>query len=530
MNHEAHTADDVLHAEVVAFLGAPATHGVAVTRVDRVDTHGAIVFLAGDDVYKIKRNVCYSYMDFSTLELRQRACARELEINRPQAPDIYLGVVAITRELGGGLAIGGSGMPVEWAVHMRRFGDDALLSRVAEQRGIDTPLARALADVVHVYHSDAPAVHVREPRARLACILAELADELAKPALGVAPSEVRQLISACELRLDAVASLLERRSGAGFVRRCHGDLHLGNIVFWQGRPTPFDAIEFDETLATIDTLYDLAFLLMDLDQRGQRTAANIVLNRYVWRSRDVLDLEGLAVMPLFLGLRAGIRAMVLLQRAALRAQPPSESDHTVAQSYLQAAIAYLAPDPPRLIAVGGLSGTGKSTLAAALAPMFAPAPGALHLRSDLERKSLLGAGETERLPASSYTSQGNQRVYDVLLNKARVALAAGHSVIVDAVYLAAEERNALQQLAFDLRVPFSGLWLNAPEEVMVHRVAGRTNDASDATPDVVRRQIATQGREGGGAWVTIEAGGSAEDTLRAAREILGASPYPNRCH
>lgn len=522
MSGETFTADAPLQAEVIAFLETAATHGVGIMRVERIDTHGAIVFLAGDFVYKIKRNVRYSYMNFSTLELRRRACLRELEINRPQAPGIYLGVVAITREMDGSLALDGSGMPVEWAVHMRRFGAADLLSRVAERQGIDAILARAIADVIHVYHSGAPQHQAGDARARLARIVEDLAEGLATPALGFSQSEIRQLTSACTIRLEAVGPLLQRRSSAGLVRRCHGDLHLGNIVLWQDRPTLFDAIEFDEALATIDTLYDLAFLLMDLDQRGQRTAANVVLNRYLWRTQEFLDLEGLAALPLFLGLRAAIRAMVLAQRAALGGNHIAGNDRAAAEAYLNAATGYLAPAPPRLIAVGGLSGTGKSTLAAALAPMIAPAPGALHLRSDLERKSMLGVEETERLAASCYTPELNGRVYGVLLRKARLALAAGHSVVVDAVYLAEGERSGLEQLARDIGVPFAGLWLVAPEATMVQRVAARTKDASDATPDVVRRQLDWHGRASKGAWVTIDAGGSAEDTLRAARKVIDA--------
>lgn len=520
MSGEAHNVDDASQTDVVEFLGAAETHGVGVTRVARIETHGAIVFLAGHHAYKIKRSVRYSYMDFSTLEQRRRACLRELEINRPQAPDIYLGVVPITREPDGGLSISGKGEPVEWAVHMRRFSDDALLSCFAVRQDIDATLAREIADVVHAYHRSAPVDHAGEPRIQFNRIVEELVEAIGAPALGFSGDEVRQLASATVARLDAVASLLERRSKAGFVRRCHGDLHLGNIVLWQGKPTLFDAIEFDEALATIDTLYDIAFLLMDLDQCGQSIAANVILNRYLWRSQEVLDLDGLAAMPLFLGLRAAIRAMVLSQRAVLRGEPSAGSSIGPARQYLQAAIGYLAPAPPRLIAVGGLSGTGKSTLAAALAPTIAPTPGALHLRSDLERKSLLGAEETARLPASGYTPGINAQVYDVLLKKARMALAAGHGVIVDAVYLAEDERNAIEQVARDLNVPFGGLWLTAPEEVMVQRVARRSNDASDATPDVVRRQLEWRGRASAAAWVTIDAGGSAQDTLRAARAVI----------
>ena len=366
MSEAVHTVDDAQRAEVEAFLGATTTYGAEVTSVERVETHGAMVFLAGDNAYKIKRPVRYSYMDFSTLELRRRALVREYEINRPHAPAIYLGVVAITRGPDGSLAIGGNGEPVEWAVHMRRFDDEALLSRVAERHGIDKALARDIADVVHRYHRSAAVERHSDPRSRLRHIIDELSDALAAPELGFAGDDVRRLTSLCRARLDAITPMLHRRANAGMVRRCHGDLHLGNIVLWHGQPTLFDAIEFDETIATIDTLYDLAFLLMDLDRRGQRAAANVVLNRYLWRTQGQLDLEGLAALPLFLALRAGIRAMVLAQRATLRS---AHHDHE-ASCYLSAATAYLDPVTPQLIAVGGLSGTGKSTLAAALAPSF----------------------------------------------------------------------------------------------------------------------------------------------------------------
>ena len=194
-----------------------------------------------------------------------------------------------------------------------------------------------------------------------------------------------------------------------------------------------------------------------------------------------------------------------------------------ATAYLRAAIDYIAPLPPQLIAVGGLSGTGKSTLAAALAPSIAPTPGAVHLRSDLERKVLLGAAETERLPATAYTPEVNARVYDVLRRKARTVLAAGHSVIVDAVFLRDAERDGLQQVAHDQGVRFAGLWLTAPAEVMVRRVTERTNDASDATPDVVRRQIEWQGRAAATAWSVIDASRTTADTLHDANDVIGMS-------
>jgi predicted kinase len=291
-------------------------------------------------------------------------------------------------------------------------------------------------------------------------------------------------------------------------------------VLWRGQPVLFDAIEFDEELATVDTLYDLAFLLMDLNRRGQRPAANVILNRYLWQSGDPLDLEGLAALPLFLGLRAAIRTMVTVQRALLEQDATAIRDVEIARGYLRAALAYLTPAPPRLIAVGGLSGTGKSTLAAALAPEVGPAPGAVHLRSDLERKSLFGVAETVRLAPEHYTPVTSAEVYGILHRKARTALAAGHAVIVDAVFAKPEERAAIEVVAAGLGTPFLGLWLTATPDHLLARVAQRSGDASDATPGVVRQQLGWQIGALSSRWTEIEASGSPADTCARASERL----------
>jgi predicted kinase len=289
-------------------------------------------------------------------------------------------------------------------------------------------------------------------------------------------------------------------------------------VLWRGRPVLFDAIEFDEALATIDTLYDLAFLLMDLDRRGQLEAANAVLNRYLWRSGAEIDLDGLAALPLFLGLRAAIRAMVTAERAGQEEGVASARDRDTARALLAAAGAYLAPSGPQLVAIGGLSGTGKSTLGRALAPGTGPVPGAVHLRSDLERKSLRGAGETTRLGPDAYTRAAGEEVYAVLRAKARHVLAAGHAAIVDAVFAEAGERAAIEAVAAELRVPFRGLWLEAAPGVLLQRVEGRIGDASDATGAVLRLQLAGDTGALTPRWSRIDAGGSAAATLARARE------------
>lgn len=478
--------DDQTHAEVLSLLRDPARWPGRPEQVDEIATHGALVFMAGDSVLKIKRPVRLPYLDFSTLEARQRVTAREIEINRPHAPDIYVDQVAITREDDGRLAIGGTGTPVEWAVRMRRFPQEALLSNVVWRSGIDDALARALATMAAGYHRSAPrSTEPDDPFPRIAGSVLET--------LRAAPDErVRAWTRRVEARVAAAlatsAVVRRRRAAGGHVRRCHGDLHLGNIVLANGLPVPFDAIEFDERLATVDTLYDIAFLLMDLQRRGARRAANIVLGHYLWLTGEQADLEGLAALPVFLGVRALIRAMVALDRA--RAGAPGEGDpigHVV--DTLTFALGLLSPPRPHLLAIGGLSGTGKTTLAADLAPTFGAAPGALHLRSDLERKRLAGIGMLDRLPAEAYTPGAASAVYTRLLDRARVALEAGHSVVVDAVFAGSDERCRLARVAAGAGAGFTGLWLEAAPDTLRSRVAARTGDASDATVDVVDRQL-----------------------------------------
>ena len=301
-------SDDPQHA-VLEFLAASASHGG--TPVTRIDTHAASVFLAGERALKIKRAVRFPFLDYSTLEKRKAACQAEIEVNRPFAPAIYRGVVAITRGPDG-LAIGGSGAPVEWAVEMRRFDEAKTLDHLAERGGIDERLADALGRAVAKAHAAAPAGSgfVEE----LDEVIAQNDAELRACDLFETP-QVVVLSAATRTAFARVRPLLEQRERAGLVRRCHGDLHLGNIVLLEGQPTLFDAIEFDPRIATGDVLYDLAFLLMDLIERGLGAAANIVFNRYLTETRRDDDLDALAALPLFLSLRAAIRAKVTAARA-----------------------------------------------------------------------------------------------------------------------------------------------------------------------------------------------------------------------
>lgn len=486
-------------AEIFAFLADPATYwrqketgsgdSNGVTRVDRIDTHGAVVFLAGPDVYKVKRAVCFPFMDFSSLEKRHAACEHEIVVNRRNAPEFYLGTEPIRRDAAGLHLGGGQGAIVEWAVHLRRFDETQTFDRLADRGELDLGLMASLAETIAVAHAHAPvggngATRMLERR------LEDTLDALASATDVFPADDVVALRRRCVALFAEVVPVLEAREKTGRVRLCHGDLHLRNIALYEGRPILFDAIEFDDSIATCDILYDFAFVLMDLWQRGLQLHASRLFNLYLWRIReDEPALEGLVTLPLFLALRAAIRARVT---AALCQFAPEACGDRIAeaQRFFVAAQDFIRIRPVCLVAVGGLSGSGKSTLAQDIAPSLGRAPGGVHLRSDIERKRLFNVDVGETLPDEAYRPEITLQVYERLRHLAMIALRAGQSVIVDAVHAKPEERDALAALAAQINVPFSGFWLDAPAEVLVARVAARTNDASDAKAATVRIQLA----------------------------------------
>jgi len=504
-------------ADVFALLGDPATHGGG--EVKRIDTHAAAVFLAGTRAYKVKRAVRFPFLDYSTPEKRKAACEAELTVNQAFAPELYRCVVPITRAPDGRLALDGAGVPIEWAIEMQRFDESATLDRLAERGGIDLALADDLARVVAALHAKAPLGEAEGWIKRLADYVEQNGDALrADPEL-FDPQQVDALSESSRRAVRQLDRLLRARGRAGLVRRGHGDLHLGNIVLIGGKPVAFDAIEFDPLMATGDLLYDLAFLLMDLVERGLDGAANAVLNRYLVETQRMEDIDGLAALPLFLSLRAAIRAKVTAAKRDVDGADRRAAAQA-AQEYFRLAVRLITPPPPLLVAVGGLSGSGKSALARALAPSLPPPPGAVVLRSDVERKAMFGVAETQRLPAAAYSEDTTKRVYAALADKARRVIGAGHTAIVDAVFARDGERAQIAAAAHESDVPFCGLFLTADVDVRVARVTARTRDASDADATIVRQQ--ENYALGKIEWAEVDASGDLDRTLRAAQDVIAS--------
>lgn len=502
--------------ETIAFLSRPDAYGLAAP-VERVDTHGAVVFLAGDRAYKLKRAVWLPYLDFSTIEKRKAVCEAELRLNRRTAPELYLGVERVGRQPDGTLAIG-QGTAVDWVVVMQRFPADALLDTMARQGPLPSRLVRDLADAIAAFH-DTAGVVTGGGAARVRAVIDGNRNSMAAlPAGLLAASQCDRLHALSLAKLDRLAPLLDRRAAAGLVRHCHGDLHLANICLWEGRPILFDCLEFDPELATTDVLYDIAFLLMDMWQRGLRSEASLAFNRYCDMRGEA---EGLAAMPLFLSMRAAVRAHVSASAAQRQERAIArETSLQAARGYLAAALAFLEPVESRLVAIGGLSGTGKSTLAGQLAPLVGTAPGARWLRSDVLRKRMAGVAPEDRLPAQAYAPETSAAVYHALMEAASRTLQAGTSVIIDAVFADASERAAIAEVARRSGVPFAGLWLEAPPEALRARVTSRRGDASDANAAVVDRQL---GYAVGdlGEWQPTDASGTPAEVAAHACQQLG---------
>ncbi len=503
--------------DIVAFLSTPEAYGLRAGAIERIDTHISIVWLAGDRAFKLKRAVHFDYVDFSTIALRRVACEAEVRLNGRTAPALYRGVCAVTREADGSLALRGHGVAIDWLVEMMRFDQDTLFDRLAERGRLDVALMEGLAVAILRLHAVATMRADHGGRAGMAWVVDGNALGFVEQGAAVLePVACERLIAETRTAIDRHATPLDARRRGGLVRECHGDLHLRNICLFDGAPTIFDGVEFNDDISCIDVLYDFAFLLMDLWRRDLRVHANAVFNEYMVRTTDV---DALCLLPLFLSCRAAVRAKISATAAKVQVDVSRRSELEVAaRQYLDLAQLFLRPPRPQLIAIGGFSGSGKSTIARGLAPGIGAAPGALVLRSDVLRKTLLGVAPLTRLGPDGYATPVTRQVYRLIAERALKALKGGHAVIADAVFASPQERAEIAAVAREAGVPFSGVWVDAPPEVLTRRMSDRVVDASDATAAVLERQL----RAGTGPldWRRVDGSGDAETVLQRAQTAL----------
>lgn len=459
--------------------------------VELRETHLSYVVLTGQYAYKIKKALKLDFIDTSALDRRRALCKEELRLNRRYAPDLYLRVVPITKD-GDAVHFCGDGPPIEYAVQMRQFDPDLELQALLRDDAVDEGQLSKLADCVAAFHAQATPLHEADGRGMqwfLRKAQENLTSLLTRASHLGNDARIAAIEAWTQRTLSEQAERLRERERSNSIRECHGDLHCGNVVRWQGRLIPFDCIEFDPELRFIDVLNDAAFLAMDLTARGRADLAFVFLSRYLERTGDY---SGAPLLPIYLVYRALVRAKVEL--IAFEQHPDAWDILERAHAYIETAAAIVQPSRrPVLIIMHGASGSGKSWLSARLVPALT----ALRVRSDLERKRLAGIDpfdSSAKPPQDIYTLEFNDRTYAHLLECARSCLRGGISTIVDAAFLKAQERRAFAELAREQNVSFTIVSCRADEQTLAARIAARRaarNDPSDANETIMQHQLRT---------------------------------------
>ncbi len=465
---------------------------VAGARIRLVETHISYVVLAGRFAYKIKKAVNLGFLDFSSLEKRRRCCDDEVRLNRRLAPEIYLDVIALTGT-SSAPRIGGDGEAIEYAVRMRRFPQSGLLDRRLARNAVEPAVIDALADRVAAFHEQAAA---RCPRGTVYGSPGVVREAMAMNVLqlrrylpgGMHAGLLDELERWSETVGAGLASMMDDRRLAGWVRECHGDLHLGNVALVRGHPLIFDCIEFNPDLRWIDVINEIAFMVMDLEERGRPDYAYRFLNRYLEVTGDY---AGLALLGYYKVYRALVRAKVAAIRGGQEDRAARRREIKVCGQYLDYARRSILPPKRSLVLLHGLSGSGKSRVA----QMLLEARAAVRLRSDVERKRLVGlrpgANSRSTINGGIYGEEMTAATYARLAELSRQVLAAGYPVVVDAASLKAWQRKTFRMLAQELAVPFLIIACRAPEDVLRQRVVARArvgNDPSEADPAVLEQQ------------------------------------------
>lgn len=466
----------------------PAAYPHPVGKIELIETHISWVLLTGQYAYKIKKNIQFDFLDFSTLEKRHFYCEEELRLNRRLAPALYLQVVPIT-----GTPeqpqINGNGETIEYAVQMKQFASNQLLSDFADQGRLDAAIIDQFADLTANFHRNAKADVSNSRYGTTAEVHHWFSGNFAHIRPLLKDERFLQQLDRLERwgnqELLKNTPLMEQRKQQGFIRECHGDLHLGNIALIDNQVTPFDGIEFNLGLHWIDVISEIAFVVMDLHQRGMAHFAYRFLNRYLSQSGDY---QGLTLLRYYLVYRALVRCKVALLRWQQHKNP---KDYTEAENYANLAENFSIPKPPLLAITHGYSGSGKSTFSTKLAETF----GMIHLRSDVERKRLLATPDQNAIREINqgiYSADKTRLIYQKLADLSGTMISAGFSVLIDAAFLQEKQRVLFQQLTLDKQVKILILDFYAPEAELKRRIIQRQelgNDVSEATLAVLEYQL-----------------------------------------
>jgi len=479
------------HNSLISSLLSPTAYPHAVDEVSLVETHISWVLLAGEYAYKIKKPVDLGFVDFSTLEKRRSYCEKEIELNGRLAPDLYLGVVTITRDTNDRLRIEGKEEPIEYAVKMRRFSQDTLLSHLIEQDELTPRHIDSLARKVAQFHATTDVAAAETDFGAADAIWKPVAENFrhipVPPDHKSRQTQLDQLRNWSEEEFQRRLPIFAARKAAGMIRQCHGDLHLGNMIVEDGEVELFDCIEFNESLHWIDVISEIAFTVMDLEDRGRPDLAYRFLNGYLERTGDY---AGLAVLRYYLVYRATVRAKVAGIRYTQSEDEETKRDaDEELQEYLNLAESYIKTEPPFILITHGVSGSGKSTVT----QQFLETLPAIRLRSDVERKRLFPDEAPDEI---RYASEATKQTYAALEKGARVAIEAGWTAIADATFLDRSQRDQFRRLASELGAKFLLLDITAPPNVLRDRVKQRAatgSDVSDADLQVLEAQLKAAG-------------------------------------
>ncbi len=487
------------------------------SQVHVIETHGSTVLLGAVYALKFKKPVTFDHMDYGTAAKRLACLKKELHVNTKMAAPLYIGVEYVYLDNGKLICSTVDHENAEAFLKMKRFADENRLDHFTAQHGFSDILGEELCDIIVQFHQKADAIKDRSKVPDFEKVIAANFDQLYDhcPKL-FSVKEVDQFRRQLLTELENIKETLEDRVVAGWIRFGHGDLHLQNICLLQDKPVPFDAIEYEDNFVIGDVFYDLSFLLMDLNSRGYNKTGNQIFNRYIrkmgWQLQED-HLNILKCLPFFMTMRSGIRTHVAASRFSQTADESQKAQFAdQARANFKASCQYLKHEQPIALAIGGYSGSGKSTIAAHVATKITPSPGALRIRSDEIRRQLIDWDDYSPMPQSAYTPEISQTVYAKMIQIAKTAIGFGQSVILDAVLDRETDRNLFKSELQSTGAKFLGFWLQVDIAEMEKRISSRTRDASDATVEILHMQLKKQ-PEIHTDWIKINANGSiAENT------------------